>query len=139
MDAVPPVVFALFDSFQAKDRQRLFALFTDDAEIYDPHYPRPHMAGRVAVERGLSWALRTLEKPGFTVRHVWIDGSRLAAEVDTHHVVRGPIRSQFAQLFVIDVRDDRIARLRAYVPYRADGIGGAIARLTGLSWRLRGW
>jgi ketosteroid isomerase-like protein len=125
-------------AFEAKDLDRGLSMIAPDAVFIDPHYPQPEMLGRKAITRGMRWALGTLERPGFNIRRTWIDGDTIVAEVDTHHVIRGPIEQKFSQVFVAETRDGKITYLRSYVPYGPHGIGGIILRLTRLAWRLRG-
>ena len=128
----------LFKHFMAHDLAKALALFHDDAVIFDPHYPIPTMEGKAAIEQGLSWALQTLVKPGFEIRQHWYEGNSGVVEVDTHHVLKGGQEIEFEQVFLFEMRDGLIVRLRSFVPYRPPGIGGWIARLTGFWWRLRG-
>jgi ketosteroid isomerase-like protein len=121
-----------------RDLAGLLAMFAEDAVVYDPHYPCPTMEGQAAIERGLTWALDTLVKPGFEVRQMWMEGERGALEVKTHHVLKGGQEIDFEQVFLFETRDGLITHLRAFVPYRPPGIGGWIARMTGAWWRLRG-
>ena len=121
-----------------RDLVGFLAMFAEDAVIYDPHYPFPTMEGKAAIERGLTWALDTLVKPGFEVRQGWIQGERGALEVKTHHVLKGDQEIDFEQVFLFETRDGLITHVRAFVPYRPPGIGGWIARMTGAWWRLRG-
>ena len=122
----------------ARDHAGMVAMVADDAEFYDPHYPIAHMRGRSAISRGLEWSLGILVKPGFAVTRAWIEGGSGVAEVATHHVLKGGMEVDFDQVFLFEVRDQKIQRLRAFVPYRQPGIGGWIPRVTGFFWRLRG-
>lgn len=128
----------LFERMMAHDLAGVMALVADDAVIYDPHYPFPTMQGKAAIEHGLAWALDTLVKPGFVVRQIWQEGNNGAVEVATHHVIKGGQEVEFDQVFLFETRDGQISRLRSFVPYRPPGIGGWIAQVTALWWRLRG-
>lgn len=127
-------VFALFES---KDMEGFMALFADDAVVRDPHYPNPEMKGKAAIRRGLEWAMGNMEQPGFTIRNLWIDGDKAAVEVDTHHVFKGGMKLETDQVFVIETQDGLVTRLQAYLPYRPGGVGGLMAKATGLVWRIR--
>jgi ketosteroid isomerase-like protein len=128
----------LFERMVARDLDGMLALFADDAVLYDPHYPVPTMEGKAAIKRGLTWGLETLAEPGFTVRQVFVEGNGGVVEVHTHHVLSNGMKLDFEQVFLFETRGDHIVRLRAFVPYRAPGIGGWIPRVTALWWRLRG-
>ena len=52
-DAVYETGKALFDALMRGDREATIAAFADDAEIFDPHYPRPLMRGKAAIRAGL--------------------------------------------------------------------------------------
>ena len=125
-------------AFEAKDLKRGLSMLAPDAVVIDPHYPQPVMRGHAAIERGMRWAMGTLEKPGFTVRRIWLGGNTVVAEVDASHVIRGPVRQQFTQVFVAETREGKITHLRSYPPYGPHGTGGVMLRLTRLMWRLRG-
>ncbi len=132
----------LLDTFlaalMAKDLPVLMQLFADDAVVYDPHYPQPHMVGKAALEQGLAWSMGTLEKPGFTLRQCWLNDHSGVAELYTHHVIRGGMEAKFDQVFVFEFRNGKFTRLQAYVPYRPHGMAGLIGQVTGLVWRLQG-
>ena len=127
----------LFSLMEARDLDGIRALFSDVAVIYDPHYPVPTMTGCAAIQKGLTWGLATLAKPGFTVRQVWLDDSGGVVEVDTHHVLSNGMRINFEQVFVFEVENDRIRRLRSFTPNPPPGIGTWISKATGLWWKLR--
>jgi len=121
-----------------RDLDGFLAMFAEDAVIYDPHYPFPLMEGKAAIQHGLTWALKTLVKPGFEVREVWMQGEKGVVEVQTHHVLKQGPDLDFEQVFLFETLDGLITHLRAFVPYRPPGIGGWIARLTAAWWRLWG-
>ncbi len=128
----------LFTVLEARDLPAALAMFSDDAVIYDPHYPIPTMKGTAAIERGLTWGLGTLSQMGFTVNRVWVDGTHCAVEVDTHHVLNNGMKLDFEQVFLFETQGDRITHLRSFVPYPPPGIGGWISTVTGWWWKLRG-
>jgi len=128
----------LFECMEARDLEGMLKLFTKDAVVFDPHYPIPQMEGIVAIEKGLSWALKTLAKPGFTVRRIWFEEGHGVVEVHTHHVLSTGMKLDFEQVFLFELQDGLVTRLRAFVPYRPPGIGGWIARVIGFWWRLLG-
>ena len=130
---------ALIDAFIAKDIDAVLPMFADDAVLIDPHYPQPRMKGRAEIERGLRWGLSSLEKPGFKVRNRAVEGGLEFYEVDTKHKIRHGPTIAFDQVFVVEMRNGKIARLQAYEPYPAPGIAGVIRRVTWLTWKLRGW
>lgn len=121
-----------------RDLEGFLTMFAEDAVICDPHYPFPRMEGKAAIRHGLTWALKTLAKPGFEVREVWMNGNKGVVEVQTHHVLTHGPDLHFEQVFLFETRDGLITHLRAFVPYRPPGIGGWIARLTAAWWRLWG-
>ncbi|MBE0587626.1 MAG: nuclear transport factor 2 family protein [Hydrogenophaga sp.] len=130
-------VDAVFAAFTSRDLVAVMRHFAEDAMLIDPHYPQPRMVGREAIERGLAWGLGSLVKPGFTIRHIWLDGDTAAIEMDTHHVFKGGLALCFDQFFVIEARDGKITRLQAYVPYGPPGVAGLLARLTRWAWWLQ--
>jgi len=132
------VVERIFDTFEAKDLEAVMACFAEDALLFDPHYPVPEMRGKAAIRQGLAWGLGSMEQPGFTIRHLWIDGETAVVELDTHHVFRGGMKLNFPQVFVIESRDGLITRLQSYVPYSPPGMGGLLGKGTRILWKLQG-
>jgi ketosteroid isomerase-like protein len=96
------------------------------------------MVGKAAIEQGLTWGMSSLEKPGFKLRHLWLDGNSGVAELDTHHVIKGGMESKFDQVFVFEFRNGKLTRLQSYVPYPPHGIAGMIGNVTKVIWRLQG-
>jgi ketosteroid isomerase-like protein len=132
------ILEGLLQAFMAKDLPKAMSYFADDAVLYDPHYPQPRMVGKDAILQGMSWGMSNLEKPGFTLRHIWLNENSGVAEVDTHHVIRGSIETKFDQVFVFETRDGKFTRLQSYVPYPPHGIAGIIGNVMRLAWRLQG-
>jgi ketosteroid isomerase-like protein len=126
------------EALMAKDINAALATFADDAVFIDPHYPEPRMKGRVAIERGFRWSLGSLDKPGFSIRNSASRDDISFFEVDTRHRLKIGLIVVFEQVFVVETREGRIARLQAYEPYPAQGIAGLIRRATRLTWRLSG-
>lgn len=129
---------AMLKAFMTKDLATIMSYFADDAVLYDPHYPQPRMVGKAAIEQGLAWGMSSLEKPGFKLRNLWMDGSSGVAELDTHHVIKGGMETKFDQVFVFEIRNGKFTRLQSYVPYPPHGIAGMIGNVTKLVWRLQG-
>ena len=138
MPTIPELVQQLIAAFEARDLPAALALFAGDAMVIDPHYPVTEMKGKAAIKQGFEWAFTNIEKPGFTLRHLWIEGDSGAMEIDTHHVFRGGMKVNFPQVFVIETRNGLITRLQSYTPYGPPGIGGLLIGLTRLTWRLQG-
>jgi ketosteroid isomerase-like protein len=128
----------LLAALEAKDIERGLSMLAADAVVIDPHYPQPEMRGRAAIMRGIKWALGALEKPGFKMRRSWTNGETVVAEVETHHVIKGPIRQNFGQVFVVETHNGKITHLRSYPSYGPHGPGAIILSLTRVVWRLRG-
>jgi hypothetical protein len=136
VDSSPFLKF--IEAVMAKDIDAALATFADDAIAIDPHYPEPRMKGRAAIERGLRWSLRVLDKPGFSIRNSASNGDISFFEVDTNHRLKIGLTVGFDQVFVVETREGRIARLQAYEPYPAPGVAGFMRRTTRIAWRIRG-
>jgi hypothetical protein len=128
----------LLQAFAGKDLPTVMSYFADDATFYDPHYPQPRMVGKAAIEQGIAWGLSSLEKPGFTLRHLWLDENSGVAELDTHHVIKGGMETNFDQVFVFEWCGDKFTRMQSYVPYAPHGIAGMIGNVTKVIWRIQG-
>lgn len=128
----------MLKAFANKDLPKVMSYFADDAVFYDPHYPQPRMVGKDAILQGMAWGMSSLEKPGFKLRHVWLDGNSGVAELDTHHVIRGSMETKFDHVFVFEFRNGKFTRLQSYVPYPPHGIAGMIGNVTKFVWRIQG-
>ena len=132
------ILALLFERMMAKDIPGMLALFSDDACLFDPHYPVPTMEGKAEIERGIQWALGVIVKPGFSVTRVWSEKGVGIVEVATDHLFGGGQSIQFDQVFRFEIKDEKIVRLVAFTPHGPPGIGGWMAWLTGLWWKLKG-
>ena len=128
----------LMDAFTAKDMNAMLHYFAEDVVLIDPHYPFPEMRGKAAITTAMEWAFGNMEKPGFRIKHIWIENGNGAVEVDTHHVFRGGMVLRFPQVFVFESRDGLITRLQSFVPYPPPGVGGLLTKLTRWWWVLTG-
>jgi ketosteroid isomerase-like protein len=129
---------ALFAALAGRDPAEISGLFTEDCVCVDPHYPEIEMRGRAAFDRGMEWGLGSIEQFGFSIVQAFESDDRMnvAIEVDTHHVLKGGKRLDFPQVFIVEARAGHIASLRAYEPYRPNGIGGFLLRLSHIKARL---
>lgn len=132
------LINSVFTAFSSKDLTAVMSFFADDAVLIDPHYPQPRMQGRYAIEQGLAWGLNNLEKPGFSVRNVLINGNSAAVEIDTHHLFKGGVEMRFDQMFMLETHHGKITRLQAYLPHGPSGVAGVVTLLTRLGWWLQG-
>ena len=128
----------LFERMMAKDVAGMLDMFRDDAVLFDPHYPVPMMEGKAAIERGLHWAMGVIVKPGFTLTRIWSEDGVGLVEISTDHLFRGGQSIQFDQVFRFEINDEKITRFVAFTPHGPPGIGGWMAFLTGLWWKLKG-
>lgn len=137
---VEAVMTRMFRALEARDKPAVIAAFARDAELFDPHYPKPDMRGREEIEAGIDWGLSVMAQFGFRVLRAFpsADGLSAAFEVDTNHVLKSGQKLHFPQMFVADVRDGLVTRLRAYEPYGPNGIGGMFLGLARLKRRLLG-
>lgn len=135
---VRDLIDGLLNAFIAKDVEKVLAYFTEDAAVFDPHYPIPDMQGIAAIRRGVTWALGNMESPGFLVRRFWSEGSSGVVEVDTHHVFKGGMEARFKQVFVFETTEGKVVSLRAYVPYPPPGIAAMLAKVARLLWHVKG-
>jgi len=137
---ITPIIQAMFAGVEARDVEKAVAHFSDDIQLYDPHYPYPQMTGIAEVRAGLAWAFDGMSSMGFDIDRWFLaaDGLSAVVEVSTHHVLKAGARKlDFPQVFVIDTDGERITRMRAYEPYGPGGgvgvglaIGHTIYRLT---------
>ena len=120
-----------------KDKAGVLSLFAPDAVFIDPHYPKSEMRGLDEIAAGLDWAFLGMERFGFTVVGSFMsdDGCSGAVEMDCEHVLTSGRVLSFPQVFVAEMKDDRLIRLRAYEPY---GPGGPVMLVMKLqAWWLR--
>jgi len=137
---IKPIIEAMFKGVAAKDVDRAVAHFSDDIQLYDPHYPYKDMSGIAEVREGLIWAFGGMKSMGFDIERWFLsdDGLSAVVEVSTHHVLNtGNQHLDFPQVFVLDTDGTKITKMRAYEPYGPGGgvgfglaIGHTIYRLT---------
>lgn len=137
---IKPIIEAMFAGVEAQDVEKAVAHFSDDIELYDPHYPYKDMTGIAEVREGLVWAFGGMTSMGFDIDRWFLsaDGLSAVVEVSTHHVLTaGNQKLDFPQVFVIDTDGAKITKMRAYEPYGPGGgvgfglgIGHTIYRLT---------
>jgi hypothetical protein len=128
----------LLAAFESKDFQTVLDSFAEDGIFIDPHYPQVEMKGKAAIEQGIKWGLESLEKPGFKILRHWVDGESAILEVSTHHIIRGPIKTSFFQIFVVETKNGLISRLQSYPNYGPHGVSSLPGKITGLIWWLQG-
>ena len=132
------VILKLMQSFEQKDTEGFLELCADDCILIDPHYPRIPLKGKRAIRQGLEWTFKTLEKPVFDVRRIWIDGDEAVVYVDPRHRLKNGITLNVPQLFRIQWNGQTITLLQSFLPYRPGGLVGLIIRFHSLLWKLLG-
>ena len=132
------VILKLMQRFEQKDTEGFLELCSEDCVLIDPHYPRIPLKGKRAIRQGLEWTFKTLEKPVFNVRRIWIDGDEAVVYVDTRHRLKTGITLNVPQLFRIQWNGQTITLLQSFLPYRPDGLVGLIIRFHSLLWKLLG-
>jgi ketosteroid isomerase-like protein len=123
---------------EAKDLATILDLLDEDAVVIDPNYPTPRMAGRTAIADGMRWAFGAIAAFRFEPVHAFVSasGEHAALEVEAHHMLPGGRKLELSQVFVIDARDGRVARLQAYQPNGPGGLVGVVLGLTRVARRL---
>jgi ketosteroid isomerase-like protein len=137
---IKPIIEAMFAGVEARDLDLATAHFSDDIQLYDPHYPYPNMTGIAEVREGLTWGFAGMKSMGFDIDRWFLsaDGLSAVVEVSTHHVLAaGGKHLDFPQVFVIDTDGVKITKMRAYEPHGPGGsvgfglaIGHTVYRLT---------
>ena len=117
MNNTQAVARRMLEAIIAKDKDRILALFTDDAVFFDPHYPEATMRGKAAIAAGMDFAFGLLEQPGFTVLRTWQNNGSVVLETDTHHFLINGAEMRFPQVFVVDVQEGRVSRWQSFTPY----------------------
>jgi ketosteroid isomerase-like protein len=125
------IVDRAFETVMTRDLPGFLALFTEDGELIDPHYPVQHMRGKAAISEGITWAFGGMKSMGFKVEKYFPgeDGQSAAVEVATAHVLKTGKQLNFPQVFVFEFKDGLITRLQAYEPYGPGGMVGAFLKL----------
>jgi ketosteroid isomerase-like protein len=115
-----------FAAVEAKDLEAMMRLFTDDAIVIDPHFPRPQMHGKAVITKGFREAIDGMQSFGYTIVNYFEseDEQRAAVETATHHVIKGGMKRNFPQVFIFETAEGRITRMQAYEPYGPHGIVG---------------
>lgn len=139
-DSTKSLIDTMFAAVTAKDLDAALACLSDDAVLFDPHYPSPRMEGKEAIADGLRWGFAGITSFGFDIdRYFGSDDGRSAViEVSTHHVVGKGNRLDFPQVFVVDTDGSHITRLVAFEPYGPHGMAGFGLSIGHLLHRLKG-
>lgn len=125
----------------AKDIVGTMALFTEDAVLVDPHYPKTRMQGYAEIAEGTRWGFSSLKKMGFNIINTYpsADGKGLVVSVITAHELPNGRPLNFPQLFVFEFEGQLIKSLEAYVQYEPHGVVGLMLRITRVKHRLLRW
>lgn len=123
-----PFIKQIFDAVEAKNITLCLSYFTDSAEFIDPHYPNNHMRGKAEITEGLTWGFKGIKKLGFNVTHIFSseDGLSAAVEIATAHELLNGDKLNFPQVFIFEVKNEKITRLQAYEPYGPHGVFGCV-------------
>ncbi len=114
-----------------KDKGAVLAAFAPDAIFIDPHYPTPEMRGLDEIGAGLDWAFMGMKRFGFTVIGSFMsdDGFSGAIEMNCEHELANGRMLSFPQVFVAEMKDGLLTRLRAYEPYGPGGLVMLVLKL----------
>ncbi|WP_299880479.1 nuclear transport factor 2 family protein [uncultured Sulfitobacter sp.] len=132
MSTAKDALQGLFTALEERNHAAAMDCFTDDAVLFDPHYPTPKMEGRAAIAKGLTWGLKSMKQFGFTIEKTYQgeNGTSCAVEIDTHHFLSGGQELRFPQAFFVETTDGKISAFRAYEPYGPNGFMGFMLRLS---------
>lgn len=114
-----------------KDKAAVLAAFAPDGIFIDPHYPNPEMRGSTEIGAGLDWGFAGMERMQFTVIGSFVsqDANSGAVETDCRHVLTGGRVLAFQQVFVAEMNDGLLTRVRAYEPYGPGGVAMFMIKL----------
>lgn len=117
--ALHALLHQVLDGAMRKDKPAVLAAFAPDGLFIDPHYPNPEMRGRKEISEGLDWGFTGMERMQFTVIGSFLseDGNSGAVETDCAHILAGGRVLAFPQVFVAEMHDGLLTRVRAYEPY----------------------
>jgi len=135
------IAISLLQYAELKDLESIMGLFTEDAFLFDPHYPKTLMQGRVEITKGLRWGFNSLEKFGFEIINTYpsVDGEGLVISVKTAHVLPNGQPLNFPQLFVFGFEGELIKSLEAYVQYEPHGVVGIMLKITRIQHKFIRW
>jgi ketosteroid isomerase-like protein len=134
-------VLRFLECVEAKDLDGTMAFFTEDAEFFDPHYPKARMKGLSEIAEGTRWGFSSLKKLGFDIITTYpsIDGNGLVVSMRTAHELPNGKLLTFPQLFLFEFEGERIKLLHAYVQYEPHGMVGVILKLSRVKRVLARW
>src|SRR2546421_8059588 len=100
-----------------------------------PTFRRRRCKGKWPSRKPFGGAMSGMRSFGYTIVNYCEseNGQCAAVETATHHVLIQGMKRNFPQVFIFEVADGHITRLRAYEPYGPHGIMGVfllVARLT---------
>ncbi len=113
-----------FNAVEKKDLEVVLGFYHPDINLIDPHYPKVNMKGKNEVIKGLTWSFKTVKSFSFSTINYFEneDGTNVSVEYDSTIKLFNGKSFQFRQVFIIEMKNDKISRLQAYETYGPHGM-----------------
>ena len=123
----------LFESFSNKDIEKVMSVFDNDSIFIDAHYPEKEMIGAHSIRRGLSWSINNMSSMKFTILNLWISEDKASVEVFAEHKLKIGLKLNFKEVFIIEIKNQKIKRFEAFLPYPPFGFVNFASKLI---WKI---
>lgn len=127
-----------FNAVEVKDLEAVLAFYHDDINFIDPHYPTVNMKGKNEVFKGLTWGFKTVKSFSFNDVNYFenAEGTNASVEYDSIIELFNGKKFEFRQVFVIEMKGEKISRLQAYETYGPHGMHKIMLLVTRLIHKI---
>jgi len=135
---LPELINTFFDAVEAKNINVILSFCHNDIDFIDPHYPKVHMKGKEELFKGLTWGFNSVKTFKFSLINYFEnkEGTAASIEYDTKIELSNGKKINFLQVFIIEVKNEKITRLQAYETYGPHGILKIILLITRLFHKI---
>ena len=132
------IINKILEAIHNKNLPEALACFTEDATLIDPHYPYPTMRGLENIRAGLDWSMQGMKTFHFEIVRLYPlpETQHYAVETHCEHMMRIGKELVFDQVFLVELENNKIKSLRAFEPYRPNGLLGILLTLNHFVYRL---
>jgi len=129
----------VFESIAAKNLEKTMSFFHKDAEFIDPHYPNTHMQGLKQIQDGFNWGFNGVKSFQFDPLNYFENDNGTCASIECASilVLKNGKRLNYQQVFIVEMRDNKISRLQAYETYGPHGLLKLVLTMTRLMNKFR--
>lgn len=126
-----------FDLFSRKELDEIMKLFDENSVFVDANYPGGKLIGKKNILRGFKWSLKNATKLKFNILNCFVNNNLAFVEVFAEHELKFNLKYSFKEVFVIELENEKIKRLEAYLLSPPKNITSFISKLTNIFWKFQ--